>query len=427
MSPKKHMASENQSVVTSKSRHIFAALRHANYRWFWISGFGHTAAQGLKQITLALLVLQLTGSVGQLGIVVFMQGAPMAGIALFGGVVADRYDRKNILQISQIASMINILIVAILSFMGDLMLWHIYVSAIILGIGQALTMPARQALIRSLVPSEDVLNAVALNSMQQHTSRILWPTIGAGFVAFMGASYALLLIVAAYVVGVYGLIMVRNLPPIDRVGTDRSPIRDLTDGLRYTFTTPLTQTIMVLAVSIGMFGLAYMNMAPGFGRDAMEFSETEIGLFVSISGIGSLVGSLFLLAVDVKNKLALYVAQCLVFASSLILLSLNPFYFLSFFLMFIWGITTSSLSIVAQTMIQVSVPQHLLGRVISLWSFAGGLGSVMALPMGIVGELFGMRISLGSVAVILLVLSVWFGVLPLARGKVKFEAPSSLD
>ena len=184
--------------------------------------------------------------------------------------------------------------------------------------------------------------------------------------------------------------MVRNLPPIDRVGTDRSAIRDLTDGLRFTFTTPLTQTIMVLAVSIGMFGLAYMNMAPGFGRDAMEFSETEIGLFVSISGIGSLVGSLFLLAVDVKNKLALYVAQCLVFASSLILLSLNPFYFLSFFLMFIWGITTSSLSIVAQTMIQVSVPQHLLGRVISLWSFAGGLGSVMALPMGIVGELFGM-------------------------------------
>lgn len=101
----------------------------------------------------------------------------MAGIALFGGVIADRYDRRAILVLSQLASMANILILAILSLTGNLVLWHVYVSALVLGVGQAVTSPSRQALVRSLVPTDDRLNAVALNSVQQNSSLILWPAV----------------------------------------------------------------------------------------------------------------------------------------------------------------------------------------------------------------------------------------------------------
>src|SRR4051812_32707168 len=160
----------------------FRSLRHEKYRWFWFSGLGMTAAQGVQQLAVAWLVLDLTGSVGQLGLVIFMQGVPMALASFFGGVLADRYDRRGLLIAAQSVTMLNLLALAVLTMAGVVAIWQVYLSSMGLGLTQAITMPARNAMIRSLVSQDDILNAVALNAVQQHSSRILWPSLAGALI-----------------------------------------------------------------------------------------------------------------------------------------------------------------------------------------------------------------------------------------------------
>src|SRR4051812_30269354 len=120
-----------------------------------------TGAQGFQQLGMAWLVLDLTDSVGQLGLVVFFQGVPMAVASFFGGVLADRYDRRKLLMAAQAVTMTNLLVLAALTISDVVALWHIYLSAVGLGLMQSVTMPSRSALVRSLVGEVDMVNAVA--------------------------------------------------------------------------------------------------------------------------------------------------------------------------------------------------------------------------------------------------------------------------
>ena len=388
----------------------FRALRHTNYRWYWISGIGMTGAQGLKQLTLAWLVLDLTGSVGQLGLVIFMQGVPTVLISLMGGVLADRYDRRALLIYTQLVPMVNIVIIAILTIAGQVELWHIYVTSIIFGATQALSMPARQAYIRSLVDKEDIMNAVALNSMLQHASRIVWPSVAGIMITLVGVGPTLIVNGVSYLVGIGALFMIHGTVPVFGQGRS-SPLREMADGLRYTWSVPATTLVMGLAISIGLFGLAFMNMAPGFARQELGFNAAETGLFMMVGGLGSLVGSMVLLVINVENKNRLFVGLVFVFAFSLIGLSINPWYWGAFFFSATFGLAATTLSLVANTIVQLVVPSHMLGRVLSLWSLSGGLGSMSALAIGLVGEAFGLRLALGGAASILVVITLWVGVI----------------
>lgn len=389
----------------------FRALRHPNYRWYWFSGLGMTGAQGIKQLALAWLVLDLTGSVGQLGFVVFMQGVPMTLMALFGGVLADRYDRRKLLIWNQAISMLNILLLAVLTITGAVALWHIYASSLILGVTTAFTMPARNAMIRSLVNDEDTLNAVALNTMQQQSSRILWPALAGIMIRFLGVGPTLLINVACFVFGIAGLLMIRGLPKDTAPRKRTSPITEIKDGVRYTWSNAIIGMVMTIAIAIGMFGLAFMSMGPGFARQVLGFGPAETGVFLMASGVGSVIGSVALLVIDIKNKTRAFVILSLCFALTLMALSANPWYYLSFVIMACFGITSATLSVIAQTVFQAHSSPRYLGRVVSLWSFAGGLASTTALPIGLLGEAFGLRWALGGTAAVLLLITLWVGVI----------------
>ena len=128
----------------------FAAFRHRNYRWYYLSGMGMTASQFIQQLTLSWLVLDLTGSVGALGFVIFMQGLPMAAISLFGGVLADRYNRRLLLMAAQTVTLANMLILSTLTITGIVEVWQVVLSASLLGTAQAVTMPSRNAIVSAL-------------------------------------------------------------------------------------------------------------------------------------------------------------------------------------------------------------------------------------------------------------------------------------
>ena len=218
----------------------FRSLRHINYRWYWISGFGMAAAQGIKELALAWLVLDLTGSIAQLGLVVFLQGLPQAVVALFGGVFADRYDRRQLLFFSQSFTVLNLVALAWLTLAGAIQIWHVYLSSALLGMTQAITLPARQAFIRNLVDRDDIMNALALNNIQMHASRIVWPSAAGALIVWVGVGWTLVVNGVAALLGALTLLMVRHVRD-SGVGPRSSPLRELAEGLRYAWSTPHVQ------------------------------------------------------------------------------------------------------------------------------------------------------------------------------------------
>ena len=359
---------------------------------------------------MAWLVLDLTGSVGQLGLVVFMQGLPMSIMALFGGVLADRYDRRKLLVYTQLFIMTVLSALAALTITEFVELWHIYVSSLVLGVAQALGSPARQAFIASLVDREDLMNAVALNSMLQHASRIIWPPLAGGLILLVGVGSTLAVNAACLIVGIGGLLMMRHLREVPR-SRRAAPLVEMADGVRYIWATPVVAMVLIVTQMLGLFGLVLLHMAPGFAREEMGLNAAETGAFVMMMGVGALVGSSVLAALDIKHKAGWYVVHCLLMATGLFVLAANPWYFAAFAIMGLYGYANAVQVILSNTIFQLTVPTHLLGRVVSFWFLAGGIASIAALPIGVLGEIFGLRAALGSSATLLFFSILWFGVI----------------
>jgi MFS family permease len=403
----------------------FQALRHLKYRWYWFSGLGMTAAQGFQQLGMAWLVLDLTGSVGQLGLVVFFQGVPMAVASFFGGVLADRYDRRKLLMAAQAVTMTNLLILAVLTMSDVVAVWHIYLSSIGLGLMQSVTMPARSALVRSLVGPADMVNAVALNAIQMHSSRILWPSLAGGVIALAGPGATLLVSACASFTGIACIWMIGAIAKDEARPERISHAAEMREGVRYTFSEPGVSTIMWLCIAAGLFGLAYISLAPAFAREELELGPGSVGLFMMSSGVGAIIGSIWLLAFPIKDGLWAFTFTLLLFAFDLMLQAAVPFVPATFVLMGIWGAVSAIGVTAGQTYLQMNVPQRLMGRVIGLWSLAGSLGFVTALPIGILGDEIGLRPTLIGVGAMLAVLTVWFGIVVPTRARPATEAATS--
>ena len=372
---------------------------------YFISGLGMTAAEGLQLFALPWLVLDLTDSVGQLGVVIFVRGIPSAIISLFGGVFADRYDRRNILISNQLFTMLSLFLLAGLTLSGAVEVWHVYIASVILGVTQAMTMPARQALIRGLVQDEDLMNAVSLNAIQQNSARIVWPAMAGVLIGLISVGGTLVVSGACYIVGIFFLLLIRGIRH-ERASTVGSALGQIVEGFRYIVATPLIATVAMMMIGISFFGLAYMQLGPAYGREVLGLSASTTGFFMMASGVGAVIGSTVLVSFEIKNRAAMFVAFCGLFGAVLFGLAVTPSVHGAFFLMGLFGVCTSGLLILGQTIFQATVPDRLLGRVMSLWTFTGGISSISALPLGLAADEFGMRGALGFIAVVLVAMSV---------------------
>ncbi len=371
------------------------ALHNRDYRWYWFAGLGMSGSQGIQQLALGWLVLDLTGSAGQLGLVTAMQGLPMTVTSLFGGVLADRYDRKMLLQLSQAFTFANLLLLGMLTSAGMIQVWHLYFFAIGLGLMQAVTMPARQALIRSLVTDEEMMNAVALASMQLQSSRIIWPTTAGLLIGTLGVGVALIISAMFAAAGILCLFLVHAAPFVP-VLRPTSPMQDVIEGVRYTFGHEVVGRVITLSICIASLGLAFLYLGVGFAREELHFTAGQTGLFLMCSGIGAIVASLLMVVLQIRATVTRFAVAAGGFALSLVLLCINPWTGPAFFFMVGYGFFNSGMAITGQTIFQIHVPQRLLGRVISLWSMGAGLAALTSWPIGAAGDMVGLRWSLGS-------------------------------
>lgn len=375
-----------------------------------------TGVQGIAQISLPWLILELTDSVGQLGVVIFLQGVAWTFAALIGGVLADRYSRRTLLIATQLFTFISFFTLATLTVADLVEVWQVYLVSLLFGWSQALTMPARMAMLRSLVSDDLMMNAVALVTMQQHAGRVLWPTLGGLLINLLGVGFSLLAAGACSLLAVAFLLRLGGLKE-ETVESSGQPLREAAAGLHYAFSSPVLRMVMVVNFGVAFFGLAYLHIGPGFGREVLELDAAQTGLFIMAAGVGSIVGSVRLILVEVRDKCSFVVLATAGFGLSLLALSVNPLLPAAFLFMALFGFSNATLSVTAQTLMQISSSRRYLGRVVSLWSMGGGIGALTALPIGLAGEAWGLRWSLGFVAAVLLLLSVYLAVVhvPAAR------------
>ncbi len=403
----------------------FAALRHTNYRWFWASAVGQSVAMGMQQLTVAWLILEITDSLAQFGIVSLFQGAPMLAFMLFGGALADKFDRLKLMISSTAATGLIVCLLAILTVSDNIEIWHIYVSAALLGAIQAVNTPTRTAVVGNLVPREDLMNAVALNNTLMNLARIAGPSATGFIIDSVGIGPTLFMNTAFYVVGIVFLLPIRGVKVAARQ-RKTSIFKDVADGVKYTKSNAPAWAIVLIGFSAGLLTFPIGQIVPAFARQEMDLSASGAGLLQMVTGIGALVASLSLASFGTyKHKNWLFIGSAFVCAIPLFLFAIIPWFPLSMLFLAMVGFGTMAFLNLGITLLQLLVPPEYAGRALSLWFVGAAFIFLGVFPISAIGDVVGLRWSLGGSALLGLFFAIWLGIIwpPLRQMKIE-EKPA---
>ena len=386
------------------------ALRYRNFRLYWFAGIGQAAALGMQFLILGWLVLELTNSPAQLGLVIAIYGAPNLALLMFGGIFADRVDRRWMLFYSQTIVAALIFGAATLTLYQLISIWHIYSIAFILGTIQGVNMPARMAIVPDLVGRDDILNATSLNMAVFNTGRIMGPSLAGWIIQHVGMGHALYFNALCYALGCVCLLMMSGVESRSQ-NKDANMLRDFWAGIKYVAMTPIAFTMVGMSFAFGFFGAAYVQVLPAFGKEVLRLNADGAGFLLTVAGIGSLAGNIYLASLgNTKNKNWLLLGMIILFGVSLFFFALSPIYIVSLVLLFFTGVGFTGFISMGTAILQISTPPELRGRMMSLWLIGAAVHYIGAWPLGTVGEYYGWPMSLGGGALLMLGLVMWLGI-----------------
>ena len=361
----------------------------------------------MEQIARPVLILQLTDSALQVGLAVAVRMAPQLLLGLIAGVVADRLDRKRIMLVAQAVTVSTHFILAALVLTDVVEVWHVYVLAFITGSSLVFNQTSRSALIPAVVPKEEVLNAVALNTAALNLMRILGPAL-AGFLLLRGVGSVY---VASGILGIGGLLFVSLLQvryeprPAEEA---TSWLEDLRAGLRFMMEHPAVIAVLMPPLIMFVFGIPYLNVfVPLFAKEVLDLGDSGVGALVAAAGAGALLGSLFIASQrDLKRAGLLLLLFIGLFACALIVFSRSTWLPLSIVaLMAAASMSTCYMALTNSLLLELS-PADMHGRVMSLMSLDRGLMPLGAAIAGVLAATMGPEDGLLVMASICLALAV---------------------
>ena len=362
----------------------FRAFRHRDFRWFWFGAVAQATGMGTQFLILSWFVLELTGSASRMGFAIFLFGMTGLVVVSFTGTFADRFDRRNVCIVTQALVALFLTCLAVLGSTDRIALWHLYVGVVLMASSSAFNAPARAALVPDLVDRGDVMNAVLLNAAVMNAGRVIGPLVGGVVIEFAGIGPALYMAAGLYGIASLTLLMVRRVSRTVSV-RKTSFVADLLTGIRYCWSNPVTFTVIAIGFIFGFFGLPYILVMPAFASQVLEANAGQVGVLMSGAGIGSLVGTLFLASLgDFRHKNWLLLICMFLFGISLFCLALSPWFWLSWVILLFLGL--SDIFPMGTTVLQLSVPPELRGRVMSLWIMTVALSMIGSFPMALVAD-----------------------------------------
>lgn len=387
----------------------FSALRYPNYRlWFFgqlVSLFGtwmQMTAQGY-------LVYQLTNSPAYLGYVGFALGSPSWFFMLYGGVIADRVRRRDLILVTQFSMMSLAIILAGLTFSGLVQPWHIVTLAFLLGIANAFDAPARQAFLLELVNRDDLSNAIALNSSMFNMATALGPAVGGLTYSLFGPAWCFTINGLTFTAVIAALLMMKIKHNPTRIKKN-SILFDLQEGLRFTASHHLIRMVILNMAVLSLFGLGMITLMPAWAVNILGGDASTNGLLLSARGVGALVGALMIASLGRYRVRGRFMAAgsfilpvlMLVFASVRILpLSLIILVGIGWGLMVLFNTSNA--------LVQLHVPDQLRGRVMGIFTLTFfGMMPIGSMVSGQLAARFGEPATLTLSGLVLLIFSVIF-------------------
>jgi MFS family permease len=399
--------------ITQTSKTRFAALHYRNFTLLWAGLIVSNMGTWMQNVANGWLVLQLTNSPLWLGMLGLSFAVPMIILPPFAGAVVDRVNRIRLLFITQSMQIIIALTLAALTWLGRIEVWHILLASAFGAALLAFDNPARQALVPALVNPRDLLNALSLNSATYTGAALIGPALAGIMLEPLGAGTLFFLNGISFLAVIFALASMRDVRT--HSGGQHGTLSDtFWKGISYAWNDRMVLALLALSSVGAIFGRSYQSLLPAFSRDIWKAGPQGYGLLLAASGGGAVLGAFGLASIkQMKNQGAVMLVSGMLFSLTLIAFSLSPFFVLGMGLLVIAGITSTVFITVISTFIQLSVPNEMRGRVMSLYTVTLiGLPSLGALGSGALAEWLGgvegapHAVLLGAVVLMVILMSV---------------------
>jgi MFS family permease len=355
----------------SRINTVFRSLKYRNYRLFFSGQSLSLIGTWMQRIAMPWLVYHMTGSALLLGVVSFAGQIPTFLLAPFAGVVTDRFNRYKVLLTTQIVSLGQALILAILALTGTIQLWHIVVLSILLGSVNAFDVPSRHSFVVEMVEKkEDLGNAIALNSMMFNGARLIGPSVAGLLLATTGEGICFLINAISYIFVIISLFMM-HVKPRELPKYKTNMIKEIKEGIDYTFGfAPIKHLILLLFV-INLLGASYQVLMPVFAKEVLHGGSDTYGFLMGAAGLGALLGAAYLASRESVLTLGRIIpAAAGLFGTALILVSFLKVFPVTLLLMIFVGLGLMVQTASSNTILQTITEDNKRGRVMSFYTMA---------------------------------------------------------
>jgi len=374
-----------------KNINTFRAFRSRNYVLYFTGQGTSLIGTWMQRTAVSWVVYSMTHSTFMLGLTVFASQFPSFLFSLMGGIVSDRYNRYKVLLFTQIASMVQAVLLALLAFTNQYTVWEILTLSTILGVINAFDVPARQPLVHEIIyDKEDLPNALALNSSIVNIARLIGPALSGIILEKFGAGVCFILNAASFFAVIISLLLMRLPAYVPRL-VKKKVMADLVEGFTYIRRTPTIGVVMLMLTLVSLFVLPYNTLLPVFAKVIFKGNATTFGYINSFIGLGAVAGTLFLASLKPGTNLKIILlVNTIIFGVGLILFSRISYFPLAMLFAVICGFGTMSQSTICNTIIQVEGAVHMRGRVMSFIAMAlFGMLPIGSLIIGIISQKTG--------------------------------------
>jgi len=367
-----------------------SSLKHRNFRLLFCGTSLSHIGDFVQAMAQSWLVWQMTKSPFLLGVVGFAQALPRLLLGAVGGAIVDRVERRRLLLTTQFLAMAQAFAFWALVAFGSIQFWHVLVLVLFLGMINSLNQTARHSLINNIVPREDLMNAIALNSSLANLAKIIGPSLGGVLIGVIGIAGCLLVNAISFVAIIVTL-LVMEIPTGSAKVDDETPFwREVAEGYHFLRSDRRLLSVILLTYGIALVGTPYSRFLPVFATDVLHAGPTTFGLLLAAPGVGAVLAGLGLASLGrLRRRMHFVASAVLAFSLSLMLFSFSRSIYLSMLFLILVGASNIAFRAVANSIVQMETPPQYLGRMLSLFFMDKGLWSFGTLFIGSVAHVIG--------------------------------------
>ena len=367
-----------------------SSLRYRNFRLLFLGTSLSHVGDFVQAMAQSWLVWTMTGSPFLLGLVGFCQALPRLLLGAVGGAIVDRLERRRLLLCTQILAMAQAFSFWALVYFDLIQFWHVLALVLFLGIVNTLNQTARHSLINGLVPRDHLMNAIALNSSLANLAKIIGPSLGGILITIIGVAGCLFVNAVSFLAIIVTLVIM-NFPAVNASTKEEVSFwHEVSEGYYFVRGQQRLFSIILLTYLVALVGSPYIRFLPVFATDILHAGPSTFGLLLAAPGIGAVMAGLGIASlVRVRRRMQFVAVSVYVFSVSLILFSFSRSLPLSILFLVLVGASNIAIRAVANGIVQMETPAHLLGRVLSLFFMDKGLWSFGTLFIGGVAHWVG--------------------------------------